>query len=156
VVEDIGTKFDVRAYSDDAAIAVAVAEGAVALGRAGAADTTGIAANDAAQGVVLREGELGTLDASGRVATARGDVVASYLAWADGRLRFVEAPLPDVLRAVGRWFDLDVRAEGRALASQVVTAEFDTQSGEGVLKALALSVNASVTRSGKVVTLHPK
>ncbi len=156
VVEDIGTKFDVRAYTGDAAIAVAVAEGSVALSRAGAPGATPSAPTDVAKGIVLRRGELGTLDSEGTVTTASGAVTDAYLAWAEGRLRFVETPLPEVLRVVGRWYDLDIRLDGRALAARAVTAELGTQSAEDVVRALALAVDASVTRSGKIVTLHSK
>jgi len=156
VAEDIGTRFDVRAYAEDQAVAVAVAEGAVALGRADTTTTGTPFTGDAPQGVVLRKGELGTLDSEGRVTTAIGPVVASYLAWAEGRLHFVDTPLPEVARAVGRWYDLDVRIEGRALAARTVTAEFGAQSEDKLLRALALAVGAQVIRSGTVVTLRPR
>ncbi len=156
IAEDIGTRFDMRAYPEDRAVAVAVAEGAVALGRADTADTGAPSMGDAPQGVVLRQGELGTLDSGGRVTTATGAVVATYLAWADGRLHFVETPLPEVARAVGRWYDLDVRIEGEALAARTVTAEFGAQPADELLRALALAVGARVIRSGKVVTLRAR
>jgi transmembrane sensor len=152
VAEDLGTRFDVRAYPEDAAVAVAVAEGAVALGRAAPRGTA--SAGDAPQGVVLREGELGTLDAAGRVTTARGAALAAYLSWADGRLHFVNTPLPQVAHEVGRWFDLDVRLEGAALADRTVTADFEAQSADELLRALALAVDAQVARSGSTVTLQ--
>jgi transmembrane sensor len=153
VAEDLGTRFDVRAYPEDSAVAVAVADGAVALGRADTVPGADRPAGEA-QGVVLREGELGTLASNGRVTTATGSIVATYLAWAEGRLQFMNAPLPEVARVVGRWYDLDVRIDGPTLASRTVTAEFAAQSADDLLRALALAVDARVTRSGKIVTLR--
>lgn len=151
VTQVLGTRFDVRAYPEDSAVAVAVAEGAVALGRA-----EPLEAGELAQGVVLRRGELGTLASDGRVTTATGAMVASYLAWAEGRLHFVETPLPEVVRTLGRWYDLDVRLGAPALAARTLTAEFAAQSAEELLAALAIALDARVVRSGKTVTLHPK
>jgi transmembrane sensor len=155
LAEDIGTRFDVRAYAEESAVAVAVAEGAVALGRADAT-TVGQRPREATAELVLRQGEAGTLTPDGRVTTATGAAAAAYLAWADGRLRFVKTPLADAARTIGRWYDLDVRVEGGALASLPVTAEFGMQSADELLQELALAVGARVIRSGRVVTLQPK
>jgi transmembrane sensor len=156
VAEDLGTRFDVRAYAEDSVVAVAVAEGAVALDRAVASPEGDRPAGAVAQGVVLRRGDLGTLAPDGRITTATGPVVATYLAWAEGRLQFVKTPLPEVVRAVGRWYDLDVRVASPALASRTVTAEFGAQSAEELMRALALALDARVSRSGRVITLRSK
>ena len=152
VVEDIGTRFDVRAYPEDSIVAVAVAEGAVVLGRAATTER----AVPVAEGVVVRPGEIATLAPNGLMAMARGAALADYLAWADGRLHFANVPLPDVLRAIGRWYDLDVRVEGHALAARSITAEFSLRSSDEMVRALALAVDARVTRSGRAVILRPK
>src|SRR6266704_1444152 len=65
LAEDIGTRFDLRAYPEDSAVAVAVAEGAVALGRA--VESSG---KVAPEGVVVRSGEVATLAPRGVVTTA--------------------------------------------------------------------------------------
>jgi transmembrane sensor len=157
VAEDIGTRFDLRAYAEDSLVAVAVAEGAVALGRgvapSAAARRDGPAA---AEGVLVRPGEIATLAPDGAVTTARGAAVADYLTWVEGRLHFANVPLPEVLRSIGRWYDLDVRVEGPALATRSITAEFSLRSADEMLQALALAVDARLTRAGRVVTLRPK
>ena len=154
VAQDIGTRFVVRAYPEDSAVAVAVAEGQVALGRT-RSDSTAQPEDltAAAEGVVLGQDEVGTLAPSGEVSTARG--AASYLAWTDGRLAFDDTPLPEALAAIGRWYDLDVRVEGRALRARTISAEFSLESPDDMLRALALAVNARVERSGgRSVTLR--
>jgi transmembrane sensor len=154
VAEDIGTRFDMRAYPEDRRVAVAVAEGAVALGRADTSGPDTPSTGGPPQGVILRRGEVGTLDSDGRVTTDTGAVVATYLAWVEGRLQFVETPLPEVVQTVGRWYDLDVRIEGRALAARTLTAEFGAQPADELLGALGLAVGARVVRSGRVATLR--
>jgi transmembrane sensor len=156
VAQDIGTRFDLRAYAEDSLVAVAVAEGAVALGRGVAVTAARRSGPAAAEGVVVVPGEIATLAPGGAVTTARGPAVADYLSWADGRLHFANVPLPDVLRSIGRWYDLDVRVEGTALATRSITAEFSLRSATEMLQALALAVDAQLTRTGRVVILRSK
>lgn len=153
-VEDIGTRFDLRAYQNEPLVTVAVSEGAVALGQA-RVDSTGARTSNA-EGIVLHRGEVGTLDEHGGVSATRAASVSRYLGWSSGRLAFAGEPLPDVLRTIGRWYDLDVRVPDARLASRLVTAEFSTQSASEMIAALALAVDARVERVGRVVTLKPK
>ncbi len=105
---------------------------------------------------MLHRGEVGTLDENGGVSATRAASVSRYLGWSSGRLTFVGQPLPDVLLAIGRWYDLDVRIPDARLASRLVTAEFSTQSPSEMIAALALAVDAKVERVGRVVTLTAK
>jgi transmembrane sensor len=154
LVGDIGTRFDLRAYANEATVTVAVAEGAVTLARA-RGGSGGVPGNDTA-GIVLHRGDVGSLGQSGDATSTRAARVARYLGWADGRLSFVSRPLPEVLVTIGRWYDLDVRVPDARLASRLVTAEFSTQAPSEMIDALALAVDASVEREGRVVTLRPK
>jgi ferric-dicitrate binding protein FerR (iron transport regulator) len=101
---------------------------------------------------------VATLSPAGLVGTGSAGALAGYLSWADGRLHFADVPLPTVLRTIGRWYDLDVRVDGRTLATRSITAELATRSPDEMLQALAVAVGARVTRSGeggRVVTLSP-
>ncbi len=155
LIEDIGTRFDLRAYPGDAAVTVAVVEGSVTL-RADRADTTSSPARGGSAAMVLRKGEVGTLDRQGTVATGHSASVASYLDWADGRLSFVDRPLPEVLRTIARWYDLDVRVTDDRLSQRLVTADFVRQSSSEMIDALAVAMDATVERSGRVITLRPR
>jgi transmembrane sensor len=156
VVEDVGTRFDVRAYAEDSLVHVAVETGAVTL--LGARSPSGAAARDASvppHRTVLHAGEIGTVTRSGRVATSRAAPLGNYVSWADGRLEFAHVLLSDVVRAIGRWYDLDVQVEGEKLASERVTATFSVQSPSEMLGILALATGARVERRGRMVRLIP-
>ena len=159
VIEDIGTRFDVRAYSDDSVVTVAVAEGVVALGQRSNVTLTRDAANNGApqkvEGVLLRQGDVGTLASDGSISTTRDPGIAGRFAWTAGRLEVVDARLGEVLRTVGRWYDLDLRA-GSGLSNRRVTASLSVRSVDQMLNALALAVDARVERRGTVVTLRSK
>jgi ferric-dicitrate binding protein FerR (iron transport regulator) len=105
---------------------------------------------------VLRGGEVGTLDEQGTVVSGHSSNAASYLDWADGRLSFVDRPLPEVLRTIARWYDLDVRVPDPQLARRLVTADFVRQSPEEMIDALAVAMDATVERSGRIITLRPR
>jgi len=153
VIRDIGTRFDLRAYPADSGTRVAVAEGAVTIGSA-FADST--AAMPTGEGILVRRGEVGRLDAQGHAATAMIGSDAEFFGWTQGRLVFVRAPLRDVLASIGRWYDVDIRIPDASLAGRLVTADFSTQSPADMILALAQAVNASVTGSGGTFTLHAK
>jgi transmembrane sensor len=152
MIEDIGTRFSVRAYRGDAAVVVAVAEGAVSLSSASAA----ISPAKPRSAMLLRVGDLGALDAQGRITLSRGISTTRALAWTTGQLQFANRPLPEVLATIARWYDLDIRLGDASLAFHPVTAEFSTQSADEMLEALAVAVEATVERKGRHVTLRAR
>jgi ferric-dicitrate binding protein FerR (iron transport regulator) len=151
IAEDIGTRFDVRSYPQDSSVVVAVEEGAVTLGQS---PVRGKASGRATvpEGVVLHQGDVGTLSPDGHVKTTTG-TPGMYSSWMRGNLTFVRSPLSDVADAIGRWYDLDVRVDSPTLAAETVTASFSVQSPAQMVQALALAVNARVEMNGRVVRL---
>ena len=155
VTEDLGTAFVVRAYADEIATEVVVAEGRVALWRA---DTT---AASRARGprpdappppaLVLEARDLGRLD-SGGVATLRRRVdVGRYLAWTGGVLAFDAAPLGDVVLTLERWYNVEIRLADSALAGRRLTATLQNEPIDLVLKRIALTLGLRVDRAGASV-----
>jgi transmembrane sensor len=155
LIEDIGTRFDVRAYGDESTVAVAVADGAVVIAsvRGGHDSNTHLPADTGH--VLIGRGQLGRLEPDGRVSSASGIQLPRYFGWADGHLVFVKAPLPEVLRTIGRWYDLDIRVPDPLLAKRLVSGEFSTQAPSEMLDALAAAVDARFARAGRVVSLSP-
>jgi transmembrane sensor len=153
LVEDAGTRFDVRAYGDEPTVAVAVADGSVSMRRVRAVGDSSAYVPTDSERVRLRRGQLAELAPDGRVTSASGVHLQRYFGWADGHLVFVKAPLPDVLRTIGRWYDLDIRVPDPVLAARLVSAEFSTQAPGDMLDALAAAVDARFTRDGRIVTL---
>lgn len=154
LIEDVGTQFDLRAYASDASVTVAVAEGSVSLTAARSGSPS--AAMQPDQPIVLERGDVGTVDGQGNTSTERLVAVSSYLDWAHGRLSFVDRPLEDVLRTIGRWYDLDVRVTDARLKNRRVTAEFSPQSSAEMIDALAVATDATIERDGRVITLRPR
>jgi ferric-dicitrate binding protein FerR (iron transport regulator) len=156
-VQVVGTEFVVRAYgagsgsgserrSGAEPVVVAVAEGAVNVRRAGMA---------VASGVVLRPGNVARIAQDGAMTVTSNADLDRWLGWVDGRLVFEDAPLPEVLAELERWYGLEFRVEDAALAAKRVTARLRAGSLDETLEALALAVGASHARAGDVITLTP-
>jgi transmembrane sensor len=144
VTEDLGTRFDLRAYPADSVVTVAVAEGKVALRR------------DHGPGTVLGAGDLGRLTADGRLETQHGASLEPYLAWTDGRLAFANTRLSDVLPQIARWHDLDIRVRGLSADTLFLTATFTTESTDELLRYIALVLDIRYERQGRTVTFYAK
>ena len=93
-IEDIGTHFNVNAYSDEPAQVTTLLEGAVKIG-----------------GHLLRPGEKASVTAAGAIAVAKGDT-AQAVAWKNGVFDFSDAGLETVMRQLARWYNVEVIYEG--------------------------------------------
>ncbi len=87
-VRVLGTHFNVNAYADNRETIVTLAEGLVRLNGS----------------VILKPGEQGAIDASGKIITGIADL-ESALAWKDGQFVFKMEPLEKVMQQVSHWYD---------------------------------------------------
>ena len=145
ITEDLGTAFVVNAYADQRMTEVVVTEGRVSLARA---ETTSPA-------VVLGLRDLGRLDASGPATVRRGVDVDRYLAWTKGVLAFDGTPLSEVMPALERWYNVEIRLSDSALAARRLTATFQNEPIDLVMKRIALTLGMRVERGeGSVFLLR--
>lgn len=94
-VKVLGTSFNVNCYNDEGRTVTTLETGSVRLDSRNAGNTT-----------VLHPGEQAVLD---KTTFNVADVdVSLYTAWKDGDFRFKATPLTEVMRQIGRWYDLDV------------------------------------------------
>jgi transmembrane sensor len=143
VVTDVGTEFDVRAYADDPAVRIAVAQGRVNVAR------------KAVAGVPAAAGDMATVTDQGVAIVHHADV-AMLTAWTQGRLVFHDTPLSDVARDVGRAFDLDITLSDATLGARPVTAAYSQESPDEVLDLIARVVDARCERVGRHVVIRPR
>jgi ferric-dicitrate binding protein FerR (iron transport regulator) len=154
LAEDIGTRFDIRAYARDSVTRLVVADGAVAMRTrrvwADGSDDKAVPLS----AVLVTRGMMATAGADGVVRVRSGVATDRYLSWSDGRLAFDDTPLPEVVAELSRWYDLDIRLGDPRLASRTLTASFDDPPA-AVLVALEGALGVRVARVGRVVTLYP-
>jgi ferric-dicitrate binding protein FerR (iron transport regulator) len=151
----LGTRFDVRAYPEDSNVTVLVTEGRVEFGpddgeraRSGAA-----AASGTGPAVLLTRGDRARLEPDGKLRVEHGVAVDRELAWLRGRLVFVDAPLSAVALEVERWYGVHIVVDDTSLASAPVTATFGNEPVDGILRTLAISLDARLKRSGDTAWL---
>jgi transmembrane sensor len=142
IATDLGTRFDVRAYPEDSTVRVAVDEGQVAVTAVTAANTPAIA---------LAGGDAATVAPSGETAVDRG--VENIGAWTTGRLELHNTPAREAVRALARWYDVDLRLGDSTLAAVPLTASFRDEPVDEVLHIVAVTLGARVRWSGRTVIL---
>lgn len=160
---DVGTRFVVTAYPSTGDTKVVVAEGSVVLASRGLSRNATALANSpsrqaaaAYDSVVLTSAKLGVASASGEVTAADGIDVADHLAWMEGKLVFVGAPLSEVVQRLSRWYDIDVRLAGASLEKVRFSGTFQTENPGYVLNLLAVSAGARLSRSGAAYVLSSR
>lgn len=144
LIEDIGTTFTVES-DNGAGASVAVVSGSVRL-RAVNASPTG--------GVVLVAGDRGTIDDTGKAWADEHALRDEDLAWTTGRLVFRDAPLTRVAGEVRRWYGITLRIADSSLADRHVTASFNGEPVDQVLKVIGLTLGARVDRQGDTAVLR--
>lgn len=145
IAEDLGTEFVVRAYPDDSGATVVVASGLVAL-RVDSAHS-----QRAPAATAIRPGQLGRLDASGRVTVIDDVDVRAHLSWTRGRIAFRDVPFARVAHELERWYDVEIEIADSSLARAPLVASFDNQPLDDVLRIVSRSLDASYTRQGRIV-----
>jgi transmembrane sensor len=68
-----------------------------------------------------------------------------YTAWKNGILLFRDDPMPDVVRRLNRWFNVDIQLEGPELRNWSYTATFEDESLDQVLELLKISAPIEYT-----------
>lgn len=147
VARDVGTRFGVRAYSEEARVRVVVAEGSVSVG-----DTV---SSRRTRHPVVGANTLAEVDRTGATVVTADVNTDAYLSWIGGRLNFRDTPLRDALGELGRWYDLDFRLVTPAPDGVALTATFGNEPVADALTALAVALNVRVRRDGRTVTLTP-
>lgn len=94
IIEDLGTRFNVNAYTGDPAQTTTLLEGAVKV-----------------SGHLLQPGEKASVAPNGKVTVSKGNT-RQAIAWKNGMFDFTNADLSTVLREIARWYNLEVTYEG--------------------------------------------
>jgi ferric-dicitrate binding protein FerR (iron transport regulator) len=147
LVRVIGTTFVVRRYATDGITRVAVTEGRVAL--------SGVRAGLTNPSLTLAAGMVGMITDSGTTRTTSNSTIDTDTAWVSGRLVFRKAPVRDIVIDLGRAYGANIQVRDSALAARRLTwiVPIAEKSLADALEAIALVLDARVTKSGGVITI---
>jgi ferric-dicitrate binding protein FerR (iron transport regulator) len=144
-VRVLGTTFVVRNYPSDSATRVVVGEGRVSV-------SSGMATP-----VVLTAGTLAIIGDSGRIAIGRNAALDEETSWTKGRLSFRDTPAREMVKDLGRVYDVDIRISDSILARRTFTwsVPVANRSLPDVLDVLVHLFDARYTRTGRIITIVP-
>jgi transmembrane sensor len=80
--------------------------------------------------------------------------VAPYLAWREGWLVFVDAPLPEVLAELGRWHAVAFTLGDSTLAARVLTMRLPPASLDATRAVLEAALDVHTVRTSVGVRLE--
>jgi len=103
LIEDIGTKFNVKAYSDEAVVKTALVEGLVKI-------------SNGKKNIRLVPGQLAKTS-PGKTSVTRADL-NEILAWKSGFFAFNNANVDEIMRQLSRWYDVDIAYSGSFVKKQ--------------------------------------
>jgi transmembrane sensor len=149
-VQDLGTKFTVRTDAADG-VAVSVSEGSVSL--QGRNENPGMIGSVGAS-VVLKPGERGVVRTDGQ--TVKELAAPDDMAWLRRQLVFREAPIPEVVASLRRWYGIELRVPDTSLAARHLTATFSGEPPERVLEVIRLVLGADIERRGDTAIVKAK
>ncbi len=149
VTRVLGTRFTVRDYDGAEPARVAVTEGKVSVRPARAPS------DDPAAVAVLVKGQAAEVRASGGAAVVGRAREQRDLAWTRGTIAFENAPVPEVVAEIGRWYDVQIQVPDPGLASRHLTISFENEPLETLLQEIAAVLGARVDRRGRVIVLVP-
>jgi transmembrane sensor len=104
--------------------------------------------------MVLKAGDRGTVDATGKVMANRASRNDDDLAWLNGRLVFREAPISEVASQLQRWYGIDLRIADPSLAGRHLTATFSGEPASRVLEVISLALGADIERHGDTAVVR--
>jgi transmembrane sensor len=142
VVRDVGTTFTVRS-TDSNKVRVVVTEGSVRL--ASATDTNG---------VLLRKGDVGTLQAGQSPTASAQTATEDDVAWTRGQLSFKNAPLTTVRDELRRWYGITLVLPDSSLRSRTVNTTFVRESPEQAVRIIELTLGVRIEMRGDTAIVH--
>jgi ferric-dicitrate binding protein FerR (iron transport regulator) len=96
MIEDIGTHFNVNAYTDEPSLNTTLLEGAVRV-----------------NGRVLVPGDQAAIGQDGQFRMYKDVDLDDVVAWKDGLFKFHSAQLSEILRQAARWYDIQIEYHGQ-------------------------------------------
>ncbi len=127
----MGTSFNVMNYGDENQIQVVLKSGKVDLFKGKYSPDNKF--------VHLTPGELGTYKKDNPKFLISNVDVAKYTSWTEGILLFHDDPLADVLKKIGRWYNIDIEINDPAVSNFPFTATIKNENMDQIIDLLQYS-----------------
>lgn len=128
VIEDLGTAFNVNAYSDEPVVKTTLVEGELKV-------TT-----EDQEGVILKPGQQAVVSSQNSPVKVNNSIdVEAVTAWKDGLFKFNEDGVAVIMRQIGRWYNVDIVYEGAIPKMQIHGTAPRNTNLSSIIKVLSLS-----------------
>ncbi len=155
-VDVLGTSFNVNAYSNEAAIYTTLVEGAVrvSLESKGASSLKQQLVLTPGQQAKVKNAEDATTAINTSIDLVKNPDLNKIIAWKRGFFNLEDATLPEVMRMLERWYDIEVKYAGKVPVIEFGGEISKNMKLSGVLKALSeMEVNFTV-EDGRRIVIH--
>lgn len=146
-VRVLGTKFNVRAWSENPTVAVTVSEGTVTLCSKDMVN---------AQTVVIPKGYSSSLADKGLPTTPTPTEAESSLNWMHNEIKFKDASVREVLAQLERWYDLKFNVVDPSILEQRITVHIRMTRIEDILELVSILTDTRTSKNDNVVTIRSK
>ena len=136
-VKDIGTRFNIRSYGDEAGVYTSLVEGKIEF----------LSMSDQSL-MIMKTGEYMTFDKQSKKMTVSAQDPTIACAWKDGKFVFIDKTLKEICHDLENWYNVKIVIENKALADTRYTSVIKrTTTIKLVLQMLALTdkINYKIT-----------
>jgi len=134
-IKVLGTQFNVKSYSEDDQIEVALLEGSVKFS---------FEKNGKIVSAKLKPNELLTLNKSNKHVFVKKEKLFKYIAWHKNILVFDETPITEVAKSLERWYGVEVLIKDEEIKKYKFNAVFENEPLTRVLDLLELTSPISI------------
>lgn len=128
-ISDIGTKFNIRAYSSEKNISTSLIKGEIKL------------INNLGKSILsVRPGEFVKYDKATKKISVNECDTSIVTAWKDGKFVFIDQPLSEICRELENWYNIEIQIDDQKLADTRYTSVVKRSTTvQMVLKILAVT-----------------
>ena len=130
-IKVLGTKFDVKSYSDEEEITVALEEGSV--------DFKNENADNKTIETILKPNDYLVLKKSSNSLSVSNENIRKFISWRQNRLILDETPIKEVATLLERWYGIQIEIVDQELLSYKFSTTFENESLSRVLELLEIS-----------------
>lgn len=145
-IEDVGTAFNVNAYSDEPAIKTTLLEGSVRV------YTDYMPSSLSHKSILLKPGQQAVVFSKSTNAKILDNIdTDEATAWKDGLFKFSEDNVETIMRQIGRWYNVKVVYEGTIPDKQIYGTAPRNTNLSSIIKVLSLSGVHVQMEEGKII-----
>jgi ferric-dicitrate binding protein FerR (iron transport regulator) len=144
MVEVLGTKFNVRSWTESETISVSVIDGKVSFG-----------SSDGENKVLIEKGFKSELNKDGSLTQVSPADTTKILSWLNGEIYFEDTGLAEVLAQIERWYDVRINISDNSIKSERLSVYINNHSLPDNLNLISRLTSTKYTIDNKIITFIP-